>query len=131
KSQIMAWTIVILLALWFRWYVGGRGRARLELGHSLSQRFLDHVGHNKNLGGITPAGIISTAVLSYSLPQDQALGTPIAPGEEYLPMRLLQTRLCRWAGGDVVGIELGRSPQEGGYCCCIDRALRETHTLMG
>src|SRR6516165_7189042 len=81
------------LPLWFRWRFGGRGLARLELRHSLGQRFLERPGHNEYLSGITPAGIVSAAVLSHRVSQDQALGTTIAPRQENLPLRLVQPRL--------------------------------------
>lgn len=44
ESQLMACTIVSLLALRFRGCFGGRGMARFELRHSLGQRFLAHPG---------------------------------------------------------------------------------------
>ena len=59
------------------------------------------------------------------------LGATIAPGEEHLPGRLVQTCL-RWrAGGEVVGVELCRRPQEGGHRCLIDGDVRDTDKLPG
>ena len=44
---------------WLRsgWRFRGRGTARLELRHSVRQRFLGDRGHNKDLGALTPSAI--------------------------------------------------------------------------